>query len=108
MTRPSATTVKPPRKAGARPAAKPASGARMLVKAAQSVGDETGAVDNFPKGRREKAGEARKAAILKGALAVFARLRGGARSVLREVEGAGSLGPRVWDNQAVARARTQS
>jgi predicted MFS family arabinose efflux permease len=42
------------------------------------------------------------------ALAVFARLRGGARSVLREVQGAGSLGPRVWDNQAVARARKRS
>ncbi|USQ94863.1 HTH-type transcriptional regulator RutR [Caulobacter sp. RL271] len=78
MTGPSAKTVKPPRAAPARPPAKPASGARKLVKAAQSLGDEAGAVDNFSgdrrtPGRREKAGEARKAAILKGALAVFAR-----------------------------------
>lgn len=42
------------------------------------------------------------------ALAVHARLRGGARSVLHAVEPAGSLFPRVWDNQAVARARKQS
>jgi MFS family permease len=42
------------------------------------------------------------------ALAVYARLRGGARSVLHAVEPAGSLFPRVWDNQAVARARRQS
>lgn len=42
------------------------------------------------------------------ALAVYVRLRGGARSVLHAVEPAGSLFPRVWDNQAVARARNQS
>lgn len=42
------------------------------------------------------------------ALAVYARARGGARSVLHAVEPAGSLFPRVWDNQAVARARKQS
>ena len=42
------------------------------------------------------------------ALAVYARLRGGARSVLHAPTPAGSLFPRVWDNQAVARARTQS
>jgi MFS family permease len=42
------------------------------------------------------------------ALAVFARLQGGARTILTGVGGAGSLGPRVWDNQAVARARNQS
>jgi MFS family permease len=42
------------------------------------------------------------------ALAVYARLRGGARTVLHAVEPAGSLFPRVWDNQAVARARMQS
>jgi MFS family permease len=41
------------------------------------------------------------------ALAVYARLRGGIRSVLTEVGGAGNLFPRVWDNQAVARARIQ-
>ncbi len=68
MTDPAAKTVKPPRKL----ASKPASGARKLVKAAQSLGD-AGAVDNFPKGRRAQAGEARKAAILKAALGVFAR-----------------------------------
>lgn len=69
MTGSSATTVKPPRKVPA----KPASGARKLVKAAQTVGDGGMVVDNFPKGRRAQAGEARKAAILKAALAVFAR-----------------------------------
>lgn len=68
MTGSSATTVKPPRKVPA----KPASGARKLVKAAQTVGDGE-PVDNFPKGRRAQAGEARKTAILKAALAVFAR-----------------------------------
>lgn len=76
MTGPGAKIVKPSRKSAARPAAKPASGARKLVKAAQSVGDDQ-AVES-PKGRRapgprERAGEARKAAILKAALAVFAR-----------------------------------
>lgn len=72
MTDPAAKTVKAPRKSAARPAVKPASGARKLVKAAQSVG----AVEEFqpPVGRRAKAGEARKAAILKAALGVFARL----------------------------------
>ncbi|WP_454714482.1 HTH-type transcriptional regulator RutR [Caulobacter segnis] len=68
MTDPATKTVKAPRKA----AGKPASGARKLVKAAQTVGD-AGPVDNSPKGRRAQAGEARKAAILKAALAVFAR-----------------------------------
>lgn len=67
MTDPAAKTVKPPRK----PASKPVSGARKLVKAAQSMGDSP--VDNLPKGRRAQAGEARKAAILKAALGVFAR-----------------------------------
>lgn len=42
------------------------------------------------------------------ALAVFARLSGGARSVLTGVEHPSNLFPRVWDNQAVARARKQS
>jgi MFS family permease len=42
------------------------------------------------------------------ALAVYARLRGGARSVLHAVEPTGRLFHRVWDNQAVARARKQS
>jgi MFS family permease len=42
------------------------------------------------------------------ALAVYARLRGGARSVLHAVEPPGNLFSRVWDNQAVARARKQS
>jgi len=76
MTAPGAKTVKPPRKPAARSAAKPASGARKLVKAAQFVGDgavgEAGEVE-APKGRRAQAGEARKTAILKAALAVFAR-----------------------------------
>lgn len=39
---------------------------------------------------------------------VLARLRGGVRSVLHGVGPAGSLFPRVWVNQAVARARKQS
>ncbi len=73
MTGKAAKTVKPPRKAGAQPVAKPGSGARVLLKAAQSLGETEGA-GAWPRGRREKAGEARKAAILKGALAVFARL----------------------------------
>jgi MFS family permease len=42
------------------------------------------------------------------ALAVYARLRGGMRNVLTPVDRTGSLFPRVWDNQAVARARKQS
>ena len=41
------------------------------------------------------------------ALAVYARMRGGARSVLTGVGHPGSLFPRVWDNQAAARARKQ-
>jgi MFS family permease len=41
------------------------------------------------------------------ALAVYARLRGGARSVLHASAPAGSLFSRVWVNQAVVRARTQ-
>lgn len=68
MTDQVAKTVKPARKA----AANTASGARKLVKAAQSAGDDP--VDNSTKGPRAKAGEARKAAILKAALGVFARL----------------------------------
>jgi TetR/AcrR family transcriptional regulator len=76
MTDPSAKTVKPSRKSAARPAAKPVSGARKLVKAAQTVGDaeDVAAPGGRPApGPRERAGEARKAAILKAALAVFAR-----------------------------------
>jgi MFS family permease len=42
------------------------------------------------------------------ALAVYARLQGGVRTVLTGVDRTGSLFPRVWDNQAVARARNQS
>lgn len=72
MTAPSAKIVKPSRKAGAKPAPKLAHGARKLVKAAQSVGDAE--APQAPKGRRAQAGEARKAAILKAALGVFARL----------------------------------
>ncbi|ADG10543.1 HTH-type transcriptional regulator RutR [Caulobacter segnis] len=73
MTGRIATTVKPPPGARVRPVAKAASGARVLLKAAQSLG-EPEAVEAWPRGNRKKAGEARKAAILKGALAVFARL----------------------------------
>ena len=79
MTEPIAKTVKPPRAATARSAGKPASGARKLVRAAQTLGDAAGGaeiagpVDNVPRGRRAKAGEARRAAILKAALAVFVR-----------------------------------
>lgn len=76
MTDPSAKTVKPPRKAAARPESKPASGARKLVKAAQIVGDtpeEAASKGHRAPGPRERAGEARKAAILKAALGVFAR-----------------------------------
>ena len=73
MTDAAAKIVKPPRK----PAVKRASGARKLVKAAQSVGDieatEALEGDRAP-GPRQRAGEARKAAILKAALGVFARL----------------------------------
>jgi len=39
------------------------------------------------------------------AVALLARLRGGLRSVLTPTSGPGSLVVRVWDNQAVARAR---
>jgi MFS family permease len=42
------------------------------------------------------------------ALAVYARLQGGVRSVLTGVERPGNLFPRVWDNQADTRARTPS
>ena len=42
------------------------------------------------------------------AVAVYARLQGGVRTVLTRVERPGNLFPRVWDNQTVARARTQS
>lgn len=42
------------------------------------------------------------------ATAVYVRLRGGVSGVLTGVEGAGSLGPRVWDNQAAPRARIQA
>ena len=42
------------------------------------------------------------------ALAVYARLRGPVGSVLTRVDHPSNLFPRVWDNQAVARARRQS
>lgn len=42
------------------------------------------------------------------ALAVYAHLRGGVRTVLTGVGDPGSLFSRVWDNQAVARARKPS
>lgn len=76
MTGPSAKIVKPPRKTTPRAGGQSRSGARALVKAAQSAG-ETQAAEAAaapPGGRRVRAGEARKAAILAAALAVFARL----------------------------------
>lgn len=77
MTDPAGKTVKASRKATARQAAKAGSGARQLVKAAQTAGDGATTagqpVDNFSGGPRVRAGQARKAAILKAALAVFAR-----------------------------------
>lgn len=72
MTGPSAKTVKPADKAAPRATPKGASGARKLVKAAQKMGDAVEA--EAPRGRRAEAGEARKVAILKAALGVFARL----------------------------------
>ena len=42
------------------------------------------------------------------ALAVFCRLKGGASVVLTEVGAPSRLVSRVWDNQAVARARNQA
>ncbi len=42
------------------------------------------------------------------ALAVYARLNGGARTVLTGVDHPGNLFLRVWDNQAVVRARNPS
>lgn len=42
------------------------------------------------------------------ALAVYAHLRGGVRTVLTGVERPGNLFPRVWDNQTAARARNHS
>jgi hypothetical protein len=39
------------------------------------------------------------------AIALLAHLKGGLPSVLTPYRGAGSLFPRVWDDQAVARAR---
>lgn len=76
MTVPSAKTVKPPRKAKPRGPGQSPSGARALVKAAQSAGEteRAEAAAAAPGGRRAQAGEARKAAILAAALAVFARL----------------------------------
>lgn len=75
MTGSSAKSVKPARKAAPRAGGQTASGARKLVKAAQSAGDAaSGPVDNSPAGPRALAGEARRARILKAALAAFARL----------------------------------
>lgn len=73
MTGKTAKTVKPPREAGARTAAKSPSGARVLLKAAQSLGEPEAEVApaRMP---RAAAGRARQAVILKAALGVFARL----------------------------------
>ncbi|MDR6625599.1 HTH-type transcriptional regulator RutR [Caulobacter segnis] len=73
MAGPSAKSVKPPRRAAPRASGQSRSGARALVKAAQSAG-ETAAPVSPPAGRRAQAGEARKGAILGAALSVFARL----------------------------------
>lgn len=75
MADPIAKTVKPPRGAAARPAAKGASGARKLVKAAQSVGE---------------AGDGRAAA-----LAVFARLGPEGASVEAIAQAAGVSKPNL-------------
>jgi TetR/AcrR family transcriptional regulator len=72
MADPNAKTVNPPRAGRARASGVDASGARKLVKAAQTVGEAGGGAVSA--GRRARAGEARRAAILKAALAVFARL----------------------------------
>lgn len=78
MTDPPAKAVKTPRKAALRSGVATASGARKLVKAAQSVGggpvDNLALpVDNIAPGRRAQTLELRKAAILKAAQGVFAR-----------------------------------
>jgi hypothetical protein len=39
------------------------------------------------------------------AIALLSHLKGGLASVLTPYRGAGSLFPRVWDDQTVARAR---
>lgn len=70
MTDAAAKTVKPPRK----PAVKRASGARELVKAARTLGEIEAPGDRRAAGPRARAGEVRKAVILKAALGVFARL----------------------------------
>lgn len=72
MTGPAAKSVKPPRGTVARRGGARPSGARALVKAAQSAGETTEALASA--GRRAQAGEARKGAILVAALSVFARL----------------------------------
>ena len=98
MADPIAKTVKPPRGAAARPAAKRGSGARKLVKAAQSVGeagDLAGGEGGRPPGPRERAGEARKAAILKAALTVFARLGPDGASVEAIAQAAGVSKPNL-------------
>lgn len=82
MTHPPAKTVKPGPRTAARAGVSNASGARKLVKAAQSVGGSTtvgsvdnsaASMDNLPVGRRAQAHEARRAAILKAAQGAFAR-----------------------------------
>lgn len=88
-----AKTVKPPRGGAARPAAKRGSGARKLVKAAQTVG-EAGSGET-PAGRRAQAGRARRAAILKAALAVFARLGPDGASVEAIAQAAGVSKPNL-------------
>ncbi len=98
MADPIANSVKPPRGGAARPAAKRGSGARKLVKAAQSVGeagDAAAAEGARPPGRRGRAGEARKAAILKAALAVFARLGPDGASVEAIARAAGVSKPNL-------------
>lgn len=72
MTGPAAKSVKSPRGRVAGRGGARSSGARALVKAAQSAGETADAPP--PAGRRAQAGEARKAVILSAALSVFARL----------------------------------
>ena len=72
MTGPAAKSVKPPRTTSAQRGGAATSGARALVKAAQSAGEKAEAAALV--GRRAQAGEARRASILAAALSVFARL----------------------------------
>jgi len=91
MTDAAAKTVKSPRKPAVKRAPGSAQGARKLVKAAQTLGDIAAppAEPLRGAGSRAAAGEARKAAILKAALGVFARLGPDGASVEAIAQAAG-------------------